>query len=151
SLAKREGVVSIDQSAIRGSRRSNPATYTGLLDPIRKAFAKANGVKPGLFSANSEGACPACNGAGIIYTDLGMMAGVATTCEECEGKRFQASVLEYKFGGRNISEVLAMSVTEAEPFFGQGEARIPAAHAILKRLVDVGLGYLSLGQPLTTL
>ena len=145
------GVVSIDQSAIRGSRRSNPATYTGLLDPIRKAFAKANGVKPALFSANSEGACPNCNGAGVIYTDLAMMASVATTCEECEGKRFQASVLEYTLGGRDISEVLAMSVTEAEEFFGAGEARTPAAHAILDRLADVGLGYLSLGQPLTTL
>ena len=145
------GVVSIDQGAIRGSRRSNPATYTGLLDPIRKAFAKANGVKPALFSANSEGACPTCNGAGVIYTDLAMMAGVATTCEECEGKRFQASVLEYHLGGRDISEVLAMSVTEAEEFFGAGEARTPAAHAILDRLADVGLGYLSLGQPLTTL
>ena len=145
------GVVSVDQGAIRGSRRSNPATYTGLLDPIRKAFAKANGVKPALFSANSEGACPTCNGAGVIYTDLAMMAGVATTCEECEGKRFQASVLEYKLGGRDISEVLAMSVTEAEEFFGAGKARTPAAHAILERLADVGLGYLSLGQPLTTL
>ncbi|MFI6515244.1 ATP-binding cassette domain-containing protein [Spirillospora sp. NPDC050679] len=145
------GVVSIDQSAIRGSRRSNPATYTGLLEPIRKAFAKANGVKPALFSANSEGACPDCNGAGVIYTDLAMMAGVATTCEECEGKRFQAAVLEYRLGGRDISEVLAMSVTEAEEFFGSGEARIPAAHAVLTRLADVGLGYLSLGQPLTTL
>ncbi|MBB5958676.1 excinuclease ABC A subunit [Saccharothrix tamanrassetensis] len=146
-----EGVVSIDQGAIRGSRRSNPATYTGLLDPIRKAFAKANGVKPALFSANSEGACPNCNGAGVVYTDLAMMAGVATTCEECEGKRFQASVLEYHLGGRDISEVLAMSVTEAEKFFGAGEARTPAAHAVLVRLADVGLGYLSLGQPLTTL
>jgi excinuclease UvrABC ATPase subunit len=145
------GVISIDQSAIRGSRRSNPATYTGLLDPIRKAFAKANGVKPALFSANSEGACPTCNGAGVIYTDLGMMAGVTTTCEECEGKRFQASVLEYHLGGRDISEVLAMSVTEAEKFFGAGDARTPAAHAILDRLADVGLGYVSLGQPLTTL
>ena len=145
------GVVSIDQGAIRGSRRSNPATYTGLLDPIRKAFAKANGVKPALFSANSEGACPNCNGAGVIYTDLAMMAGVATTCEECEGKRFEASVLDYHLGGRDISEVLAMSVTEAEEFFGAGEARTPAAHAILGRLADVGLGYLSLGQPLTTL
>ncbi|SCG55800.1 ATP-binding cassette domain-containing protein [Micromonospora coxensis] len=144
-------VVSIDQSPIRGSRRSNPATYTGLLDPIRKAFAKANGVKPALFSANSEGACPACNGAGVIYTDLAMMAGVATTCEECEGKRFQAAVLEYHLGGRDISEVLAMSVSEAEEFFGAGEARTPAAHAVLDRLADVGLGYLSLGQPLTTL
>jgi excinuclease UvrABC ATPase subunit len=144
-------VVSVDQGAIRGSRRSNPATYTGLLDPIRKAFAKANGVKPALFSANSEGACPACNGAGVIYTDLAMMAGVATTCEECEGKRFQAAVLEHHLGGRDISEVLAMSVAEAKEFFGAGEARTPAAHAILDRLADVGLGYLSLGQPLTTL
>ena len=144
-------VVSIDQVAIRGSRRSNPATYTGLLDPIRTAFAKANGVKPALFSANSEGACPTCNGAGVIYVDLAMMAGVPTTCEECEGRRYQASVLEYRLGGRDISEVLAMSVTEAEEFFGAGEARTPAAHAILTRLADVGLGYLSLGQPLTTL
>jgi excinuclease UvrABC ATPase subunit len=151
SISGREGVVSIDQGAIRGSRRSNPATYTGLLDPIRNAFAKANGVKPALFSANSEGACPNCNGAGVIYTDLAMMAGVATTCEECEGKRFDASVLEYHLGGRDISEVLAMSVTEAAEFFGAGEARTPAAHAILGRLADVGLGYLSLGQPLTTL
>ncbi|MGW4158004.1 ATP-binding cassette domain-containing protein [Streptomyces sp. NPDC004788] len=145
------GVVSVDQGAIRGSRRSNPATYTGLLDPIRKAFAKANGVKPALFSANSEGACPTCNGAGVVYTDLAMMAGVSTVCEECEGRRFQASVLEYRFGGRNIAEVLAMSVEEAEAFFGAGEARTPAAHRILERLADVGLGYLSLGQPLTTL
>jgi excinuclease ABC A subunit len=145
------GVVLIGQGPIRGSRRSNPATYTGLLDPIRKAFAKANGVKPALFSANSEGACPACNGTGVIYTDLAMMAGVATTCEECEGKRFEASVLDHHLGGRDISEVLAMSVTEAEEFFGAGEARTPAAHAILGRLADVGLGYLSLGQPLTTL
>ncbi|MFI7449897.1 ATP-binding cassette domain-containing protein [Nonomuraea sp. NPDC049714] len=144
-------VVSIDQGAIRGSRRSNPATYTGLLDPIRKAFAKANGVKPALFSANSEGACPNCNGAGVIYTDLAMMAGVATTCEECEGKRFLASVLDHHLGGRDISEVLAMPVIEAKEFFGTGEARTPAAHAILDRLADVGLGYLSLGQPLTTL
>jgi excinuclease UvrABC ATPase subunit len=151
SIPAGAGVVSIDQGAIHGSRRSNPATYTGLLDPIRKAFAKANGVKPALFSANSEGACPNCNGAGVIYTDLAMLAGVATTCEECEGKRFQASVLEYHLGGRDISEVLAMSVTEAEEFFGAGEARTPAAHAILDRLADVGLGYLSLGQPLTTL
>ncbi|WP_091321482.1 ATP-binding cassette domain-containing protein [Micromonospora chersina] len=151
SVSGRDGVVTVDQAAIRGSRRSNPATYTGLLDPIRKAFAKANGVKPALFSANSEGACPACNGAGVIYTDLAMMAGVATTCEECEGKRFQASVLEYHLGGRDISEVLAMSVTEAEEFFGAGEARTPAAHKILDRLADVGLGYLTLGQPLTTL
>jgi excinuclease UvrABC ATPase subunit len=151
SVSGRDGVVSVDQTSIRGSRRSNPATYTGLLDPIRKAFAKANGVKPALFSANSEGACPNCNGAGVIYTDLAMMAGVATTCEECEGKRFQASVLDHHLGGRDISEVLAMSVTEAEEFFGAGEARTPAAHAILDRLADVGLGYLSLGQPLTTL
>jgi len=151
SIPAGAGVVSIDQGAIRGSRRSYPATYTGLLDPIRKAFAKANGVKPALFSANSEGACPNCNGAGVIYTDLAMMAGVATTCEECEGKRFQASVLDHHLGGRDISEVLAMSVTEAEEFFGAGEARTPAAHAILDRLADVGLGYLSLGQPLTTL
>jgi excinuclease UvrABC ATPase subunit len=151
SISGREGVVSIDQGAIRGSRRSNPATYTGLLDPIRNAFAKANGVKPALFSANSEGACPNCNGAGVIYTDLAMMAGVATTCEECEGKRFEASVLEYHLGGRDISEVLAMPVTEAREFFGAGEARAPAARAILDRLADVGLGYLSLGQPLTTL
>ena len=151
SVSGREGVVSIDQAAIRGSRRSNPATYTGLLEPIRKAFAKANGVKPALFSANSEGACPTCNGAGVIYTDLAIMAGVATTCEECEGKRFQASVLEYHLGGKDISEVLAMPVTEAESFFADGEARIPAAHAILERLADVGLGYVTLGQPLTTL
>ncbi|GAB2711352.1 ATP-binding cassette domain-containing protein [Nocardia thraciensis] len=151
SIPAAEGVVSVDQAPIRGSRRSNPATYTSLLEPIRKAFAKANGVKPALFSANSEGACPNCNGAGVIYTDLGMMAGMETTCEECEGKRFQASVLEYQLGGRDISEVLAMSVAEAEEFFGAGEARIPAAHAILERLADVGLGYLKLGQPLTTL
>jgi excinuclease UvrABC ATPase subunit len=151
SVAKRDGVIAIDQAAIKGSRRSNPATYTGLLEPIRKAFAKANGVKPALFSANSEGACPACNGAGVIYTDLGMMEGVTTVCEECEGKRFQASVLEYKLGGKDISEVLAMPVTEAAAFFAEGEAKIPAAHAILRRLEDVGLGYLSLGQPLTTL
>jgi excinuclease UvrABC ATPase subunit len=151
SVSGRDGVVSIDQGAIKGSRRSNSATYTGLLEPIRKAFAKANGVKPALFSANSEGACPVCNGAGVIYTDLGFMDTVATPCEECEGKRFQASVLEYHLGGRDISEVLAMSVTEAEEFFGAGEAHTPAAHKILDRLVDVGLGYLSLGQPLTTL
>src|SRR4051794_24051984 len=151
SVSGRDGVVAVDHAAIRGSRRSNPATYTGLLDPIRKAFAKANGVKPALFSANSEGACPNCNGAGVVYTDLGMMAGVATTCEECEGKRFQGAVLEYHLGGRDISEVLAMSVTEAGEFFGAGEARTPAAHKILDRLADVGLGYLSLGQPLTTL
>src|SRR5690242_2753356 len=152
SVSDRDGVVSVDQGAIRGSRRSNPATYTGLLEPIRKAFAKANGVKPALFSANSEGACPSCNGAGVIYTDLGMMAGVATTCEECEGKRFDASVLEYTFGGRDISEVLAMSVTDAQDFFGaDGPAALPAAYRILTRLADVGLGYVSLGQPLTTL
>ncbi|OKJ61747.1 ATP-binding cassette domain-containing protein [Streptomyces sp. CB02261] len=151
SIPASEDVVSVDQSPIRGSRRSNPATYTGLLDPIRKAFAKANGVKPALFSANSEGACPTCNGAGVIYTDLGMMAGVSSTCEDCEGKRFQASVLEYLLGGRDISEVLAMSVTEAVEFFGDGEASTPAAQRILTRLADVGLGYLSLGQPLTTL
>ena len=151
SVSGRAGVVSIDQAAIRGSRRSNPATYTGLLDPIRSAFAKANGVKPALFSANSEGACPVCNGAGVIYTDLGVMAGVSATCEECGGKRFQASVLEYRLGGKDISEVLAMPVVEAEAYFGAGEARTPAAHVILERLVDVGLGYLSLGQPLPTL
>jgi excinuclease UvrABC ATPase subunit len=151
SIPAGAGVVSMDQGAIGGSRRSNPATYTGLLDPIRNAFAKANRVKPALFSANSEGACLNCNGAGVIYTDLAMMAAVATTCEECEGKRFQASVLEYHLGGRDISEVLALSVTEAEDFFGANEARTPAAHAILRRLADVGLGYLSLGQPLTTL
>ncbi|MFF0432689.1 ATP-binding cassette domain-containing protein [Streptomyces sp. NPDC004327] len=151
SIPAGAGVVSVDQGGIRGSRRSNPATYTGLLDPIRKAFAKANGVKPALFSANSEGACPTCNGAGVVYTDLAMMAGVSTVCEECEGRRFQASVLEYHFGGRNIAEVLAMSVQEAERFFGAGDARTPAAHRILERLADVGLGYLSLGQPLTTL
>ncbi len=151
SVSGRDGVVSIDQAAIKGSRRSNPATYTGLLDPIRKAFAKVNGVKPALFSANSDGACPNCNGAGVIYTDLAMMAGVATVCEECGGKRFQAEVLEYTLGGKDISEVLAMSVTEAEEFFGAGETRTPAAHKILDRLADVGLGYLGLGQPLTTL
>jgi excinuclease UvrABC ATPase subunit len=151
SIPAGAGVVSVDQTAIRGSRRSNPATYTGLLEPIRKAFAKANGVKPALFSANSEGACPTCNGAGVIYTDLAMMAGVATTCEDCEGKRYQAAVLEYHLGGRDISEVLAMPVTEAREFFGAGEARTPAAHTILGHLADVGLGYLSLGQPLTTL
>ncbi|MEV0256206.1 excinuclease ABC subunit UvrA [Streptomyces sp. NPDC050732] len=163
SIPTHAGVVSVDQTPIRGSRRSNPATYTGLLDPIRKAFAKANGVKPALFSANSEGACPTCNGAGVIYTDLAMMASVATPCEDCEGRRYQASVLEYRLGGRDISEVLAMSVDEAEEFFGPGsgpgagtdsgtsEAHTPAAHKILRRLSDVGLGYLSLGQPLTTL
>jgi excinuclease UvrABC ATPase subunit len=151
SIPAGAGVVSVDQAAIKGSRRSNPATYTGLLDTIRNAFAKANGVKPALFSANSEGACPTCNGAGVLYIDLGMMAGVATTCDECEGKRFHSSVLEYRFGGRNISEVFAMSVTDATAFFGAGDAKIPAAHAILTRLADVGLGYISLGQPLTTL
>jgi excinuclease UvrABC ATPase subunit len=151
SMPTDEGVVSVDQGAIRGSRRSNPATYTGLLEPIRKAFAKANGVKPALFSANSEGACPACNGAGMIYTDLGIMDTVASTCEECEGKRYDASVLEHHLGGRDISEVLAMSVTEAEAFFSDGDAATPAAHAILSRLADVGLGYLTIGQPLTTL
>jgi excinuclease UvrABC ATPase subunit len=151
SVAGRDGVVVIDQGAIRGSRRSNPATYTGLLDPIRKAFAKANGVKPALFSSNSEGACPTCNGAGVIYTELGFMDTVESTCEECGGKRFQASVLEHTLGGRNIAEVLAMSVIEAEGFFDDGEAHSPPAHTILGRLADVGLGYLSLGQPLTTL
>ncbi|MFW6693631.1 ATP-binding cassette domain-containing protein [Streptomyces sp. MAR4 CNX-425] len=151
SLPPGAGVVAVDQAPIRGSRRSNPATYTGLLEPIRKAFAKANGVKPALFSANSEGACPACNGAGVIYTDLGIMAGVSTTCEECDGKRFQAAVLDYRFGGKDISEVLAMPVAEAEEFFADGAARTPAAHRILRRLADVGLGYVSIGQPLTTL
>ncbi|MGW7091473.1 ATP-binding cassette domain-containing protein [Streptomyces sp. NPDC054874] len=151
SIPAGENVISVDQSPIKGSRRSNPATYTGLLEPIRKAFAKANGVKPALFSANSEGACPTCNGAGAIFTDLGMMASVSSPCEDCEGKRFQASVLDYHLGGRDISEVLAMSVAQAEEFFGSGDAAIPAAHKILDRLVDVGLGYLSLGQPLTTL
>jgi excinuclease UvrABC ATPase subunit len=151
SVSKREGVVSVDQTPIRGSRRSNPATYTGLLDPIRSAFAKANGVKPALFSANSEGACPNCNGAGVIYTDLAMMVGVTTPCEECGGKRFQAAVLEYRFGGRNIAEVLDLPVQEAVTFFGSGKAHTPAAHAILQRMADVGLGYIKLGQPLTTL
>ncbi len=151
SIPAGAGVVSIDQTPIRGSRRSNPATYTGLLDPIRKAFAKANGVKPALFSANSEGACPTCNGAGVVFTDLAMMAGVASVCEECEGKRFQASVLEHHLAGRDISQVLEMSVTEAKEFFGEGEGRTPAAQVILERLADVGLGYLSIGQPLTTL
>ena len=151
SRTRRGARRAIGQGAIRGSRRSNPATYTGLLDPIRKAFAKANGVKPALFSANSEGACPNCNGAGVVYTDLGIMAGVAAVCEECEGKRFQASVLEHHLGGRDISEVLAMSVAEAEEFFGAGEAPHPAAHRVLDRLADVGLGYLTIGQPLTTL
>ncbi|MBC9734268.1 ATP-binding cassette domain-containing protein [Nocardioides marmotae] len=151
SVAGREGVVAIDQGGIKGSRRSNPATYTGLLEPIRKAFAKANGVKPALFSANSEGACPTCNGAGVIFTDLATMAGVATTCEDCEGKRFQAAVLEHTLGGRDISQVLGMSVAEAEEFFAAGDGKVPAAHKILARLADVGLGYLTLGQPLTTL
>ncbi len=151
SVCGRDGVVSVDQGAIRGSRRSNPATYTELLEPIRKAFAKANGVKPALFSANSEGACPTCNGAGVIYTDLGMMGDVSTVCEDCEGKRFQASVLEYRFGGLNIAEVLDLPVDEAVRFFGTGKAQTPTAHAILQRMADVGLGYLRLGQPLTTL
>jgi excinuclease UvrABC ATPase subunit len=151
SIPAGAGVVSIDQGGIRGSRRSNPATYTGLLDPIRKAFAKANGVKPALFSANSEGACPGCNGAGVIFTELGVMATVESTCEECEGRRFQAAVLEYTFGGRNIAEVLALPVSEALEFFGDGDAATPAAHKVLQRLADVGLGYVSLGQPLTTL
>jgi excinuclease UvrABC ATPase subunit len=151
SVSGRDGVVAVDQAAIRGSRRSNPATYTGLLDPIRKAFARATGAKAALFSANSEGACPSCHGAGVIYSDLAMMAGVATPCEACEGKRFQAEVLEYTFGGKNISEVLAMSVAESLTFFGEGEAATPPAHQVLGRLADVGLGYVSLGQPLTTL
>jgi excinuclease UvrABC ATPase subunit len=151
SVSRREGVVSVDQAPIRGSRRSNPATYTKLLDPIRKAFAKENDVKPALFSANSEGACPACNGAGVIYTDLAMMAGVATTCEECEGKRFGASVLEYTLGGKDISQVLAMSVSEATAYFAAEDSAVPAAQKILSRLSDVGLGYLTIGQPLTTL
>ncbi|MDN6178247.1 MAG: ATP-binding cassette domain-containing protein, partial [Micrococcaceae bacterium] len=151
SIAGREGVVTVDQGAIKGSRRSNPATYTGLLEPVRKAFAKANGVKPALFSSNSEGACPACNGAGIIFTELGVMATVSTVCEECEGRRFQTSVLDYRLGGCNISEVLTMPVDEALGFFAAGEARVPAAVRILERLREVGLGYLALGQPLTTL
>jgi excinuclease UvrABC ATPase subunit len=151
SVSGRDGVVAIDQGAIRGSRRSNPATYTGLLDPIRTAFAKATGAKAALFSANSEGACPVCNGAGVIYTQLGFMDTVSTVCEECEGKRFQAAVLEYRFGGKDISEVLAMPASEAVGFFGAAETRVAAAHTILTRLVDVGLGYITLGQPLTTL
>ena len=151
SVSGRDGVVSVDQTQIRGSRRSNPATYTGLLDPIRSAFAKANGVKPALFSANSEGACPTCNGAGVIYTDLAMLAGVTTVCEDCEGRRFQASVLEYRLGRLNIAEVLDLAVDDAVGFFGAGKAHTPAAHAILQRMADVGLGYLRLGQPLTTL
>ena len=150
-MAGRDDVVSVDQTPIRGSRRSNPATYTGLLDPIRKAFAKANGVKPALFSPNSEGACPTCNGNGLIYTSLGIMAEVATICEECEGKRFQAEVLEYTLGGLSIADVLALPVDEAVTFFASGEGKIPAAHTIVARLRDVGLGYLKLGQPLNTL
>jgi excinuclease UvrABC ATPase subunit len=151
SVSKREGVVAIDQGAIKGSRRSNPATYTGLLEPIRKAFAKANGVKPALFSANSEGACPTCKGAGVIITELGFMDTIETPCEDCGGKRFQASVLEYKLAGKDITEVLDLPVSEARVFFSEGEAKLPAATAILSRLDDVGLGYLSLGQPLSTL
>jgi excinuclease UvrABC ATPase subunit len=151
SVSTRDGVVSVDQTAIRGSRRSNPATYTGLLDPIRNAFAKANGVKPALFSANSEGACPTCNGAGVIYTELGFMDTVSTPCEDCGGKRYEASVLELRFGGLNIAEVLDLPVDEAAAFFASGESRVPAAHTILERLTDVGLGYLRLGQPLPTL
>ncbi len=151
SVSGRDGVVSVDQAPIRGSRRSNPATYSDLLEPIRKAFAKQNGVKPALFSANSEGACPTCNGAGVIYTDLGMMAGVTTVCEDCAGRRFQASVLNYRLGKLNIAEVLDLSIADAVGFFSAGEARTPAAHAILQRLAGVGLGYLRLGQPLTTL
>jgi excinuclease ABC A subunit len=151
SVSGLDGVVAVDQTAIRGSRRSNPATYTGLLDPIRKAFAKANGVKPALFSANSEGACPACNGAGVIETELGIMASVTTTCEACEGKRYDASVLRHRLGGKDITEVLAMPVGEAAGFFADGPAAVPAAHAVLERLVDVGLGYLTIGQPLTSL
>jgi excinuclease UvrABC ATPase subunit len=151
SLPKGAGVVAVDQAPIKGSRRSNPATYTGMLDAVRAAFAKANGVKPALFSANSEGACPTCNGNGMIYTDLGMMATVASECEDCGGKRFQADVLRYRLGGKDISEVLAMSAAEARGFFAGGAARVPAARAVLERMVDVGLGYLSLGQPLTTL
>ncbi|MCK6523747.1 excinuclease ABC subunit UvrA [Myxococcota bacterium] len=151
AVSGRPGVVTVDQSAISGSRRSNPATYSGLLEPIRKAFAKANGVKPALFSANSEGACPACNGAGVIYTDLGMMSGVTTVCEDCEGRRFQASVLNYRLGGLNIAEVLDLPVDDAVTYFGAGEARTPAALTLVRRLADVGLGYLRLGQPLPTL
>jgi excinuclease UvrABC ATPase subunit len=151
SVVGRPGVVAIDQAAIQGSRRSNPATYSGLLEPIRKAFAKANGVKPALFSANSEGACPTCNGAGVLYTDLGMMAGVTSVCEECEGRRFQASVLEYRLGDLNIAQVLDLPVDQALTYFATGKARTPAASAILQRMADVGLGYLRLGQPLPTL
>ncbi len=151
SISGRDGVAAVDQRAIRGSRRSNPATYTGLLDAVRKAFAKATGAKAALSSANSEGACAGCNGAGVVYTDLAMMAGVATTCEECEGRRLEASVLEHHLTGRDISEVLGMPVSGALAFFGGGEAHTPSAHAILARLADVGLGYLTIGQPLTTL
>ena len=151
SVSKRDGVVAIDQAAIKGSRRSNPATYTGLLEPIRKAFAKANGVKPALFSANSEGACPSCRGAGVIITELGFMDTIETPCEDCGGKRFQAGVLEYKLAGKDITEVLDLPVSEARVFFSDGEAKLPAATAILGRMEDVGLGYLSLGQPLSTL
>jgi excinuclease UvrABC ATPase subunit len=151
SVSGQDGVITVDQGAIRGSRRSNPATYTGLLEPIRKAFAKENGVKPALFSANSEGACSTCNGAGVIYTDLAMMAGVTTVCQACAGRRFQPAVLEYKLGGLDIAEVLDLSVDQAVELFGAGKARTPAAHAILRRMADVGLGYLRLGQPLTTL
>ncbi|MBK8463051.1 MAG: excinuclease ABC subunit UvrA [Nigerium sp.] len=151
SLGTRDGVVTVDQTAVKGSRRSNPATYTGLLEPIRKAFAKANGVKPALFSANSEGACPTCNGAGQIFTELGFMETVASTCEECEGKGFQPAVLEYKLAGRDISQVMAMPVDAALAFFAEGEARLPAAEKILARMDDVGLGYVHVGQPLTTL
>ncbi len=151
SLSGRAGVVAVDQAQIRGSRRSNPATYTGLLDPVRNAFAEVNGVKPALFSANSEGACPNCNGTGVIYTDLAMMAGVTSICDDCDGRRFQPAVLGYRLGGLNIAEVLDLSVQDALAFFDAGAARTPAAHVILGRLDDVGLGYLSLGQPLTTL
>jgi excinuclease UvrABC ATPase subunit len=151
SMPTEAGVVAIDQTPIKGSRRSNPATYTGLLDPIRSAFAKANGVKPALFSANSEGACPVCNGNGVIYTELGYFETVESVCEECDGRRFQASVLEYKLAGKDITEVLGMSAGEALEFFSSGESRTPAARAVLSRMVDVGLGYLRLGQPLTTL
>jgi excinuclease UvrABC ATPase subunit len=151
SVPKSAGVVTVDQTAIKGSRRSNPATYTGLLDPIRKAFAKVNGVKPGLFSSNSEGACESCNGNGMIYTELGFMETVATLCEECGGKRFQTAVLELRFGGLNIAEVLDLPVADALEFFSSADAKTPAAVAILSRLADVGLGYIKLGQPLNTL
>ncbi|UOQ60226.1 excinuclease ABC subunit UvrA [Leucobacter rhizosphaerae] len=150
-VSPQEGVVAVDQGAIKGSRRSNPATYTGLLDPVRTAFAKANGVKPALFSANSEGACPECKGAGVIFTDLGMMATMESPCEVCEGKRFAAEVLEYTLGGKNIAEVLDLSMADAREFFAGGESKVPKAAKILDRLVDVGLGYLTLGQPLSTL